>query len=277
MAKNNKAFTLIELLVVIAIIAILAAILFPVFAQAKAAAKKAQAISNTKQLVLAGLQYIDEFDGNMIPRYNACGAEPPYSGTPSAINGKTDVWPNLLQPYVKNEGVYLDMVAKDPRYGGIWDDDGLGLAPGKMGRGWDPIGLNATMMGWYWGTANAGYITNDMRLMNMSMLPYVASTAGWASSWNGPTASGYRGYLFQNNQVNLLGTSLSNRHQEGSIVGLLDGHVKYYKTVALLGDPSKPYTCRDFTYQTGFQFLDLNGAKLKMNIQDSCIPDPSSP
>ncbi|MBS1707909.1 MAG: prepilin-type N-terminal cleavage/methylation domain-containing protein [Armatimonadetes bacterium] len=58
----RKAFTLIELLVVIAIIAILAAILFPVFAQAKVAAKKTQSLSNTKQLGLAVMQYQNDYD-----------------------------------------------------------------------------------------------------------------------------------------------------------------------------------------------------------------------
>jgi prepilin-type N-terminal cleavage/methylation domain-containing protein len=58
----KRAFTLIELLVVIAIIAILAAILFPVFAAAKASAKEAAAISNTKQLVLACVMYQGDYD-----------------------------------------------------------------------------------------------------------------------------------------------------------------------------------------------------------------------
>ena len=60
---RRAAFTLIELLIVIAIIAILAAILFPVFAQAKAAAKKISWLSNTKQLILAELMYMDDNDG----------------------------------------------------------------------------------------------------------------------------------------------------------------------------------------------------------------------
>src|SRR5579862_7331256 len=60
--KNNRAFTLIELLVVIAIIAILAAILFPVFAQAKLAAKKTVALSNIKELGLANLIYMNDYD-----------------------------------------------------------------------------------------------------------------------------------------------------------------------------------------------------------------------
>ncbi len=59
---QRKAFTLIELLVVIAIIAILAAILFPVFAQAKVAAKKAVDLSNSKQIMLAALMYSNDSD-----------------------------------------------------------------------------------------------------------------------------------------------------------------------------------------------------------------------
>src|SRR5580658_3815312 len=58
----RRAFTLIELLVVIAIIAILAAILFPVFAQAKAAAKKTVSLSNTKELALAHILYAGDYD-----------------------------------------------------------------------------------------------------------------------------------------------------------------------------------------------------------------------
>mgnify|MGYP001591464480 CR=1 FL=1 len=61
--KERKGFTLIELLVVIAIIAILAAILFPVFAKARESARKASCISNVKQLALAVIQYCGDYDG----------------------------------------------------------------------------------------------------------------------------------------------------------------------------------------------------------------------
>src|SRR5262245_33721607 len=62
MKRNLRAFTLIELLVVIAIIAILAAILFPVFAQAKAAAKKSAELSNFKQIGTATAIYVTDYD-----------------------------------------------------------------------------------------------------------------------------------------------------------------------------------------------------------------------
>src|SRR5258708_2335788 len=71
LAIMKKAFTLIELLVVIAIIAILAAILFPVFAQAKLAAKKTQSLSNQKQHGLGILMYAGDYD-DRYPRQDGC-------------------------------------------------------------------------------------------------------------------------------------------------------------------------------------------------------------
>lgn len=95
-AKLNRAFTLIELLVVIAIIAILAAILFPVFAQAKAAAKKTMVLSNCKQLGLANLMYATDSD-DLFP--------PTLTGTP---NWELKTFVVLDLPYIKNTGLVLD-------------------------------------------------------------------------------------------------------------------------------------------------------------------------
>jgi prepilin-type N-terminal cleavage/methylation domain-containing protein len=105
---KRRAFTLIELLVVIAIIAILAAILFPVFAQAKAAAKKTQALSNVKQLGLANMMYQSDNDD----RFSfAIG---------KAWWGETDSnWVFNTQPYIKSYGLLLDPT--DPKSKATWD------------------------------------------------------------------------------------------------------------------------------------------------------------
>jgi len=103
----KRAFTLIELLVVIAIIAILAAILFPVFAQAKAAAKQTQNLSNMKQLGTAAHLYAGDYD-DMIPQ------DPSTDFCPSGnlANGDIDrwgnyYWPFLFNPYTKQKAAEL--------------------------------------------------------------------------------------------------------------------------------------------------------------------------
>ncbi len=97
----RKAFTLIELLVVIAIIAILAAILFPVFAQAKNAAKKAACLSNTKQISLGFLMYEGDADDRLPPwTGNHCGTMPAINGGGAFDTGY--MYNNLIAPYIKN-------------------------------------------------------------------------------------------------------------------------------------------------------------------------------
>src|SRR5262245_7471887 len=93
-SRRPRGFTLIELLVVIAIIAILAAILFPVFAQARASARKTACLSNMKQLGLALQQYATDYEGYM----------PPSQLPPTGDNVS---WPTMCYPYVKNEGVFV--------------------------------------------------------------------------------------------------------------------------------------------------------------------------
>jgi prepilin-type N-terminal cleavage/methylation domain-containing protein len=120
---NKRAFTLIELLVVIAIIAILAAILFPVFAQAKESAKKTVALSNTKQLATALAIYQTDSE-DMFPlafSRRATGTwrwgtvHPVPTGTINSggwndpvINAQVaNMWANSIQPYVKSYDMYL--------------------------------------------------------------------------------------------------------------------------------------------------------------------------
>jgi prepilin-type N-terminal cleavage/methylation domain-containing protein/prepilin-type processing-associated H-X9-DG protein len=93
--KRSSGFTLIELLVVIAIIAILAAILFPVFAQAKAAAKKATAISNCKELNLGQIMYSNDYDDQYVPYFSYWNPATYTTGAPS------EYWPGLISPYIQ--------------------------------------------------------------------------------------------------------------------------------------------------------------------------------
>jgi prepilin-type N-terminal cleavage/methylation domain-containing protein len=95
----KRAFTLIELLVVIAIIAILAAILFPVFAQAKLAAKQAVNISNHKQLGLAVLMYTNDYDDYFPLEQRWEPSDTTFSGA--------EPWSVDVQPYIKNWGIFL--------------------------------------------------------------------------------------------------------------------------------------------------------------------------
>src|SRR6201990_1309136 len=90
MSGTRAAFTLIELLVVIAIIAILAAILFPVFAQAREKARQTSCLSNEKQLGLGVLQYVQDYD-EVFPMANST----------NWANG----WAIVTQPYVKSYAV----------------------------------------------------------------------------------------------------------------------------------------------------------------------------
>ncbi|MEQ1823011.1 MAG: prepilin-type N-terminal cleavage/methylation domain-containing protein, partial [Fimbriimonadaceae bacterium] len=114
---KNRAFTLIELLVVIAIIAILAAILFPVFAQAKEAAKKTQAISNFKQQGTATQIYMGDNDDLMMMAFRWATSTGDYrpgdyhrvphnwdSSFPVAQQNDEEVfWANSMIPYTKNQ------------------------------------------------------------------------------------------------------------------------------------------------------------------------------
>ena len=107
--SGRRGFTLIELLVVIAIIAILAAILFPVFAKAREKARQISCLSNLKQLSLGFVQYVQDSDEEYPDTGAGSSAKPcwipaPPSASPSDI---FDVTLGVLYPYVKSSQVYV--------------------------------------------------------------------------------------------------------------------------------------------------------------------------
>ena len=92
--RRKRAFTLIELLVVIAIIAVLAAILFPVFAQAREKARQTSCASNARQLAYGVLMYAQDYDETLPP-----------TAILSSQSANGTLWPALVQPYIKNDQV----------------------------------------------------------------------------------------------------------------------------------------------------------------------------
>lgn len=140
----KKAFTLIELLVVIAIIAILAAILFPVFAQAKLAAKKTADLSNLKQIAAAAYMYYNDYDDTLFPYRinnvpNPLGADPnvgnPTGGRTCDGSASSNrlFWDEELNPYIKSYDVF-----KGPGVNNAWagvNPQGASIGPSNTSAG----------------------------------------------------------------------------------------------------------------------------------------------
>ncbi|AIE86395.1 prepilin-type N-terminal cleavage/methylation domain-containing protein [Fimbriimonas ginsengisoli] len=187
----KRAFTLIELLVVIAIIAILAAILFPVFAQAKAAAKKTQDLSNLKQIGTSTMLYVGDYDDVLYGHRWNCdntgtGAAtipcPDYfdgSGNvrPEAANFDSDsikryYWVFMLQPYAKNYNLFANP-AKTPFYP-TGKTTQYFNAPGAKGMnygGQNSYGHNDVYL-----SPGVPFGGGTAQTVNMGSIPRVAST-----------------------------------------------------------------------------------------------------
>ncbi len=128
---KSKAFTLIELLVVIAIIAILAAILFPVFAQAKEAAKRTADLSNARQIGIANKLYLGDSDDTM-PIFYAYNSAPP-----SGQIGHKGI-ELLLIPYSKNKELFKSPLDSGSPF--LASDPGLVAAGGSYDTYWKAYG-----------------------------------------------------------------------------------------------------------------------------------------
>jgi len=193
---RRLGFTLIELLVVIAIIAILAAILFPVFARAREKARQTSCLSNVKQIMLAHAAYMTDYDGFTCPSYLPSGAPSVYSYF---------WWGELLMPYMKNEGIVV--CPSDPTRG-------VPPSATNVGYGWNYYWLTYAPPG-----RNAGYGYSTAHDSNIHS---PADTIVIGDS---------RDYLDYCIYPHALGTYYSPdpRHNEGCNFGFIDGHAKWQR------------------------------------------------
>jgi len=196
-----KGFTLIELLVVIAIIAILAAILFPVFAQAREKARQTTCLSNVKQMGLGLQMYVDDYDEMLPP-----GVDYPWSPWGTTIFDRLD-------PYVKNNKMFLcpSSNSKDIKYGNY--------------------GVNGTIAGHNY---NGGFHTSYGQLSRPAETYLILETTrgifmSWSSAFNeGASLLGVSsvvpGAFELNNETPPAGEK--ERHNKKVNIAFCDGHAK---------------------------------------------------
>ncbi len=200
--RNQEGFTLIELLVVIAIIAILSAILFPVFSKAREKARQTTCASNLKQLGLAMDMYVQDYDEFF----------------PPAAFGFDSSWSDLIKPYYKNVSLLLCPSDSSGWPGpGQGDDRSYSINAGDQynsvnGVSWAPDGDPA-----HAGSASLGDVHSPTE--TVLLLEFFA----YYNNGTNSASAGYEGYDM----------SCRNPHGDGSNFLFCDGHVSWKKTGAL--------------------------------------------
>ncbi|MCS6918991.1 MAG: DUF1559 domain-containing protein [Fimbriimonadales bacterium] len=262
--RSGRGFTLIELLVVIAIIAILAAILFPVFAQARESARQTTCASNMNQLGKAILMYAT--DNEQVLPANRVVLGP--GGTPLP-DASRRTWATLVDPYVKNKEVFFCPNAEKPPADFRLDDWAM--------RGWLSVGYNTHIAGWYW--IGGGLPSGEQTIMlpSLATIREAARFVLLADTANGrsPQQNGNCfGFSADNNSYGgcegapqfrqvIQGLARSGtagfapimaRHRGGLNLTFADGHVKWFRLEAVIPNPrlfpsggcSSPEELRDF-------------------------------
>ena len=203
---RHRGFTLIELLVVIAIIAILAAILFPVFAQAREKARQTHCVNNIKQFALAVYQYVQDYEETF-----------PMSVYRASVGNQECVFTIIaaIQPYVKNDALYECPSARQLMDLDQFWRDLLGIPDCSRFR-WFSYVANFDLFE----DAPGNRITNGQNLpIKMAELEFPAETTAFND-----------GHLtVQAGICPLYEASLEGRHNETVSVGYADGHAKSLK------------------------------------------------
>jgi prepilin-type N-terminal cleavage/methylation domain-containing protein/prepilin-type processing-associated H-X9-DG protein len=197
---HGGGFTLIELLVVIAIIAILAAILFPVFAQAKEEAKKISCLSNTKQLDLGVILYANDYDDVLMPL-----ADPT----------NTILWTDLEAPYVKSKE--LQVCPDDP-------GDAISYGLNQLVFN-DLFGLDP-------GTVLSFHTFTDFRNPAETVME---SELGTADDLVTPLPNTYKLTVPDDSINDVFDSRPSFRHMLRSNLGFFDGHSKSFRSEQFYG------------------------------------------
>jgi prepilin-type N-terminal cleavage/methylation domain-containing protein/prepilin-type processing-associated H-X9-DG protein len=235
-SRTPKGFTLIELLVVIAIIAILAAILFPVFAQAREKARQTSCLSNMKQMGTAIMMYVQDYD-EITPANRIAGSPPlrlSSAGTPPCEPGVAYAsWHDLIQPYMKNFGVV--------RCPSAALSDGYQPLSGKTVRALAPPGGDPENLRWHY---NINYI-----FVRGNCQPGCKDAPGGASyPWNPHCAFG-RSLASISEPADLIAVvegrasspdirnaidNMRCRHNRGSTYVFADGHAAWKRFAATI-------------------------------------------
>ena len=282
--SRPAGFTLIELLVVIAIIAILASILFPVFARARENARRSSCQSNLKQQSLAVIQYTQDFDEKM-PLYLVSNATPPdgrcwdtFPTTETPVSPPCDIyWPQVIYPYHKSVDVFF------------CPNSGRNANVALIGNYGGNIGTNGTNGAF---SANAGAIRHMSSFTSASQTylamdsgsiaittnhatapplgtsptpPYYVPGAGSTSAARQGLCDGYYSAVYpgltaaQKSQIDKARLDCRvGRHFTGVSIAFVDGHAKWLSTdkvVAQAAYTNQPPTCTtDCTFYAGGAF-----------------------
>jgi prepilin-type N-terminal cleavage/methylation domain-containing protein/prepilin-type processing-associated H-X9-DG protein len=276
MNRKNQAFTLIELLVVIAIIAILAAILFPVFAQAKDAAKKTVDLSNHKQIALATIMYMNDSDDltppNKWPNWYATAAKIyPYAKSRALFTNPKSLYKEGAYQQKQMVNTNNDPNRVTGNYSEAPDSPCIGLpastvGPAKYfndvyppldfewndsmtgGNGGDlttPGGVHCKQVAGNddWNNFDSGISQTSSKFSNVAKAVMWIDFPRDNSLWPGGCIDGtcYNGVNASDPNASYWGTNFKGYYTDGSNVAHADGHAKYYKYKVL--SPCGGETC----------------------------------